>query len=126
MSAMFVFPAMLFMHVLDDYVLQGILSSMKQRSWWKSQSDDPRYARDYVAALLCHAYSWSFSTMLPVALYYGLDVGTPYVAVLFANFVIHAVVDDLKANQKKLNLVQDQLIHFIQICVTCVLMLHYF
>ena len=34
------------------------------------------------------------------------------------NWVIHCCVDAQKANKKKINLVQDQLIHFIQIIGT--------
>jgi len=35
-----------------------------------------------------------------------------------ANTLIHAIVDDLKANKHKINLIQDQTIHFMQILLT--------
>ena len=34
------------------------------------------------------------------------------------NIMIHSVVDDLKANRKKINLIEDQFIHLVQITVT--------
>jgi len=37
------------------------------------------------------------------------------------NLTIHAFVDDLKANKKKINLIVDQSIHISQIIVTCLL-----
>lgn len=30
---------MIFMHIIDDYCLQGILASMKQKSWWTEQKE---------------------------------------------------------------------------------------
>jgi hypothetical protein len=34
------------------------------------------------------------------------------------NWSIHAIVDDLKANKKAINLIQDQSIHLVQIILT--------
>ena len=34
------------------------------------------------------------------------------------NAAIHAIIDDLKANKKKINLVIDQSLHIIQILIT--------
>ena len=39
MSLEFVFVWMLFMHVLDDFRLQGIMAEMKQKSWWEKQEE---------------------------------------------------------------------------------------
>ena len=39
------------------------------------------------------------------------------------NIIIHAVVDDAKANKNKLNLFQDQLIHLLQILGTWILLI---
>ena len=33
----FVLASMLFMHVVDDYYLQGILANLKQRSYWEER-----------------------------------------------------------------------------------------
>ena len=32
-----IYISMIFMHILDDYCLQGILASMKQKEWWRKQ-----------------------------------------------------------------------------------------
>ena len=39
--------AMLFCHIVDDYYLQGILASMKQKSWWEANAPVPLYKNDY-------------------------------------------------------------------------------
>ena len=41
-----------------------------------------------------------------------------YIISIIVNTVIHAIVDDMKANKKKINLITDQNIHFEQILVT--------
>lgn len=112
---------MVFMHIVDDYYLQGILASMKCRSWWKEHAPEKMYEDDYIIALFMHAFSWTFMIMIPVAVY-ALTNGEASV-VLFAwlfaaNMLVHAAVDDAKANDKKINLITDQTIHLIQIAVT--------
>ena len=37
MSKIFILLFMIMMHIVDDYYLQGILASMKQKSWWMKQ-----------------------------------------------------------------------------------------
>lgn len=113
----FVLLSMIFCHIIDDYYLQGILASMKQKNWWQKNAPDHLYRHDYNMALVMHAMSWSFMIMLPLALYYHFE--TPYGMVLFLlNTCVHDVVDDMKANKKRINLVIDQLIHIVQIFVT--------
>ena len=110
--------AMIFCHIVDDYYLQGWLASAKQKSWWEKNAPDKMYEHDYLAALFMHSFSWSFMIMLIPTLYVLL-VGGIWIPIVFvANFVIHMVVDDLKANQKKINLIQDQSIHMVQIFAT--------
>jgi hypothetical protein len=112
-----IFFAMCFCHVVDDYYLQGILASMKQKNWWtKQESYEDKYKNDYVIALIMHAFSWSFMILIPFLLL-GLPPIFLVIALVF-NGTIHAFVDDLKANQKKINLVQDQSIHIGQIFLT--------
>lgn len=124
MSPQFVFLAMLFCHVFDDYTLQGILAQMKQESWWKNQKEyKPKYRNDYYAALVCHAVSWAFCIMLPVAAYLHFNVNDTFVWTFAVNVVVHAIVDDMKANLKTINLVQDQLVHLAQILATFIIFL---
>ena len=112
---------MLFLHIVDDYYMQGILASMKQKSWWKEHAPDDLYKNDYILALLCYAFSWTFMIMLPIWVSLNFTV-TPMFAIAFVtNLVIHAFVDDLKANKKKINLIVDQGIHISQIIITCLL-----
>ena len=34
MIEIFMLLFMVFLHIVDDYYLQGILASMKQKQWW--------------------------------------------------------------------------------------------
>lgn len=115
----FIILAMLFMHIVDDYCLQGILASMKQKQWWEAQKEyKPLYKYDYIVALIMHSFSWSFMIMLPIAMMLNFNVSVVFVSVLILNMLIHCFVDDLKANKKKINLVVDQTIHLLQIIAT--------
>lgn len=139
---LYVFLVMLAMHVIGDYTLQGILASMKQRMWWvdeliKTHGDEDgkllssiwhAYQNDFIPALLAHAYLWSFCIMLPIAIVMYIQ-GTLMtdalllVGVFLGNLVVHAVTDHMKANIGAINLVEDQIIHFVQILITAIVML---
>lgn len=119
MSKIFILLFMIMMHIVDDYYLQGILASMKQKSWWKKQSNyKDKYSNDYLIALMMHAFSWAFCIMLPIAINLKFEVDAFFAIMLGVNFMIHAIVDNFKANELKINLVQDQTIHIIQILIT--------
>lgn len=114
--------AMLFCHLIDDYYLQGILATLKQKSWWQINAKDELYRYDYIIALIEHAFSWSFSIHIPVFWYY-LSSGQfmnmqAIVCIIFINTVIHAIIDDQKANRHTINLIMDQTFHFLQIILT--------
>lgn len=113
---------MLFCHLVDDYYLQGWLASAKQKSWWEKNSPDKLYKNDYIVALCEHAFSWTFMIMLiptiftyfnPTDISYKL-----YLIVFCINWAVHCIVDDYKANKKKINLVTDQIIHIVQVIIT--------
>ena len=112
---------MLLAHVLDDFVLQPqCLSDLKQKDWWwRKGLSKGQYRFDYLCALLIHSLSWSIMISLPILFLGDPDRGDLYhLKVLFwVNLVIHAVVDELKANLKLINLWVDQVIHIIQILV---------
>ena len=112
---------MLFFHIVDDYHFQGILASMKQKEWWKENAPQQSYRYDYIMALMMHSLSWSFMIMLPIAFANGLNIGMNFAFVLIANTILHGIVDDLKANRKKINLIIDQSIHLLQIVATAIL-----
>lgn len=116
-----VLPLMVFLHVVDDYYLQGCLAKFKQRSFWEENAPDKMYRYDYMMALAMHAFSWAFMIQLPVMvmIFMGLQSNiNEYCVLLIMNWITHAMVDHLKANRKCINLIQDQLIHLVQIIFT--------
>ena len=116
---LFILFVMFFAHIVDDYYLQGILASLKQKSWWENQKNyKSMYKYDYIVALIMHAFSWSFMVSLPI-LYLGF---TKWIAIaIILNTIIHGIVDDFKANKGKINLIVDQSIHIVQIIITWIL-----
>lgn len=115
--------SMLFCHIVDDYYLQGWLASAKQKKYWRESPEySDKYKFDYIVALIMHSMSWAFMIMLPVAIVNRFDVGQLFFIVYIVNVLIHAFVDNAKANWRLINLVQDQLIHIIQIVFTFVLL----
>ena len=118
---MFVLLSMIFCHIVDDYYLQGILTSMKQESWWEKNAPDKLYKNDYIMALIMHSLSWSFMVMLPISFSLSFDISVLFGIIFAVNVAIHAFTDDLKANKKKINLWVDQIIHLIQIVITAII-----
>lgn len=115
----FVFIAMIFCHIVDDYYLQGVLAKMKQKEWWENQEKYTNlYKFDYIVGLLMHSLSWAFMIMLPIALYLHFKIDWVFGLTFVINAIIHCVIDDLKANKKTINLVLDQSAHIVQICAT--------
>ncbi len=119
MSNMFILLMMVFMHILDDYVLQApCLCDLKQKGFWEKNAPQALYKDDYKIALLMHAFSWSFMIMLPIAFNLNFNVGMNFAIILGVNTIFHAYIDDLKANQYRLNLWTDQAYHIFQIIST--------
>lgn len=120
MELLFLFM-MIFFHIWDDFCMQGILANMKQKSWWEKQDGySLKYSKDYIPALLAHSFSWAFMIMIPVmaSVIVGVVPVCGYAICLVANIIIHAYVDDLKANKMEINLIEDQSIHLVQIFCT--------
>lgn len=114
---------MIFAHITDDYYLQGWLASAKTKKWREKNAPDKLYSKDYIMALFCHSLSWSIMVFLPIliySLYNQIDLDWFYL-VLPINLIIHAIIDDLKANKFKINLIIDQSIHFTQIFITWII-----
>ena len=124
MNASFTLMLMVFLHIVDDYYLQGWLASAKQKRYWEENAPDKLYKNDYKCALWMHSLSWSFMVMLPIALSMRFNVSLLFVIVYFINVEIHSTVDNLKANERKINLWQDQIIHLCQIFITAYIFLH--
>lgn len=129
------FFIMIFFHIVDDFYLQtlgtGVLAKFKQKSWWKENCPDELYANDYKIALLIHGFSWSFMISLP-ALVYRTVIGCNdqfyvfYAVLLILNTIIHAAIDDGKANKLRLSLISDQVLHIMQITYTYLALAHLF
>lgn len=124
MSKILLLLVMIFLHIVDDYYLQGWLASAKQKSYWEKNAPDKLYKRDYIMALFMHSFSWAFMIMLVPSVYTLIttanisNASLAITLIFFTNLCIHMVTDNAKANLKKINLVQDQLIHLVQITVT--------
>jgi hypothetical protein len=118
---------MIFCHLIDDFVLQDKFTFLKQRSWWKKACADDglnyeKYKNDYIMALFEHSLEWSIAIMLPIIFFCSIN-GWILLAAVAVNTIIHIIVDNAKANQLRLNLVQDQLIHFLQVIITFLIIL---
>ena len=111
---------MILFHIIDDFVLQPIsLSNLKQKKWWKKQEGySDKYKDDYKVALAIHSMSWSIMIHIPLVIMFP-SLGQLALLISFiVNAVIHYYIDDLKANKLKINLFEDQMVHFWQICTT--------
>lgn len=120
---LFILIAMIFCHIVDDYYLQGWLASAKQKSWWEQNIPDKLYRYDYIAALFMHSFSWTFMMMLVPTIKVMFFGGMWNPLLFLGNVMIHMFVDDLKANKKRINLIQDQSIHMLQIIWTWLCMI---
>ena len=123
MNICFIILLMIFCHIVDDYYLQGWLASAKQKKYWEENAPDKMYRFDYIWALIMHSFSWAFMIMLPVAYSLSFDIGISFLIAFLINVVVHGATDDLKANRKKINLWQDQIIHLLQIAITAIVFL---
>lgn len=123
MNNFFVILLMIFCHIVDDYYLQGILASLKQRLWWKQRASEPKYKYDYIWALIMHSFSWAFMIMLPIAFVMNFEIDILFGIIFGINVVIHAIVDNEKANKQRINLWTDQILHLAQIFGTAFIML---
>lgn len=112
---------MILMHIVDDYYLQGILASMKQKSWWEKQEGYTNlYKNDYKMALLMHSMSWSIMLLIPAMFLLNVN-GYALLGIFVVNTFIHYHIDNLKANKKQINLMFDQTIHIMQIIATWIM-----
>lgn len=115
---------MFLLHFFADFNLQigAGLDKFKQKKWWKDQIDKEKsvesmtrslrmYRHDYLCGLVCHGLYWSLVVCLPLL----LVGGCAYAANALIQGLIHASIDHEKANKFKMNLIEDQIIHAVQI-----------
>ena len=124
MAILVVLLLMILAHIVDDFYLQPMsgLNKLKQRAYWENHISgslrDSIYKHDYIVGLIIHSISWSIAILLPIFIYYKWHPHWFVYIAFGVNAIVHAIVDDLKANRGKLNLIADQLIHLIQIGLT--------
>ena len=113
--------------IIDDFVLQPVcLSKLKQKRYWieeceKNNLDISKYDKDYITALLMHGLSWSIMIHIPLMFMGGINDDLFLLLSVLLNAVIHAIIDDLKANKLKINLDVDQCLHGLQILITWII-----
>ena len=119
-NAFFLLASMFFMHVVADFNLQGIVASMKQKTWWQKQEgyDEEDNGNDYKFPLFWHSLQWSFCIMIPLFIANNFKFG--FIGLIFfcLNTCCHYIIDDLKANEHCINLVVDQFVHILMIVGT--------
>lgn len=121
---------MLFMHVIDDFHLQGCLATLKQKKYWFEECEKLAksggtgmahwvglFGYDWIPSLLMHAFQWSFMVMLPIFVV-KKEMSMAYIIALIANTIVHAIVDHFKCNRLQINLIIDQFLHIVQIVIT--------
>ena len=123
MNKPFIFLLMIFLHIIDDFCLQGWMASAKQKDWWKENAPQELYKYDWLCALIMHSLSWAFMIMLPIALAQGFCIDGAFVRLFILNSMWHAWMDHKKANAKVANLWIDQVFHISQIATTFYVML---
>lgn len=123
---------MILLHIIDDFVLQPIcLSKLKCKDIWieANKQYDNLYENDYKMALFIHGLSWSIMIHIPCIVYLLHININPSAFIFLSIFIhggIHSIIDNLKANKRKINLITDQSLHFIQILIICTYMMAWF
>ena len=118
MNTILIIMVMIFLHIVADYNLQGWLASAKQKSYWEEHAPNELYKNDYIMALFMHSFQWTFMIMLPILFVLNFEIGGVFIIWFVFNVGLHMYVDHLKANMKIINLVEDQLLHILQIVIT--------
>lgn len=111
-------------HIIDDFILQqlGNLHNMKQKKFWEPYNKEynNKYCLDYYAGLVIHCISWSIMVHLPILLL----TQTPEIIILVSSIIhaiVHGIIDNQKCNKYRLCLIEDQLLHCIQLCLICLI-----
>ena len=111
---------MIYLHILDDFVLQNCLVKLKQKDHWADiVKDHPLYKYDYIMALIAHATEWTTTVSIPIFISFFIKPADTFLKVSFLliyimTIVLHAYIDNRKANVKDINLIIDQFLHVIQ------------
>ena len=111
--------SMVFFHIIADFNSQGVLCDLKQKEWWRENAPQRVYRNDWKVALLIHSLMWTIMIMIPICWAYVDDVSPiMYTLSLIINTAVHMKIDHLKCNAHKINLMQDQVAHAVQLLIT--------
>lgn len=106
-------------HVLYDFNQGEHVATMKQKDWWKEHYPAKLYRHDYIIVLILHGLLWSVLVTIPIFVcryYYHREICNGFILFfIIFNAMLHTLVDHAKANIKCINLLQDQLLHLIQL-----------
>lgn len=119
---------LLALHVLADFVVLGRLADMKSDVWWDRKFNGHpwankmallgKYGRDYMVCVSMHALLWALAVFLPIWVSPSCS-DIEVVGVVIVNALVHAVADNMYNNRPmSINLVQDQIVHIVQIACT--------
>ena len=118
---------MLIMHIIADYMLQtDLMAKAKQKKWWKENYPEKMYENDWMVILITHSFEWAFFIQAPLVVYDYLNYGYRESVLVFTiialivNTIMHAIVDNDKANKLAISLLLDQGFHILQIIMTLV------
>ena len=126
MKYIILFFVMFWLHLIDDFRLQGLIGNLKQKSWWEKNYRNKLYKDDWEFALFEHSFSWSFTTHIPLLIislysYYAnryLYALWLYVWCIVFNTLLHMIIDNSKANKQEISLSTDQIFHIAQIVIS--------
>ena len=93
MNNCFLLLLMIFLHIVDEYYLHGILVSMKHKECWNKAAQEKMYRYDYIVALIMQGFSWSFIIMLPIAISMEFQFSIRFIFAFLVNFITHSLVD---------------------------------
>lgn len=48
--------SMLFLYLIADYNLQGVLAQFKQKKWWEENYPQKQYKNDWIIAFVEHSF----------------------------------------------------------------------
>ena len=114
--------SMIFLHIVDDFYLQGPLAKFKQKKFWKEYMTDESsrilYRYDWFISLMLHAFSWTFMIHIPLFIVYYSKLNSVILLIEFIiTMCIHAFIDNLKANKLVIGLLTDQIVHIVQVLI---------
>lgn len=117
---LFVLFIMVLAHIIADFNIQNdVIAKFKCKDFWKNNYPDKLYRYDYIIVLFIHGFTWSIIVSLPLIvygfIYFGNGANYNILLQILFHTAFHAWIDNAKANLKEINLIQDQILHLLQV-----------